>query len=75
MMNCVVKIEWNDPTIAVPAFLTIAIMPLTYSISYGIAAGLISYVLIKIFTGKVKEISVVTWVLSVLFLLMFFITN
>ncbi len=75
MMNCVTKIEWNDPTIAVPAFLTIAIMPLTYSISYGIAAGLISYVLIKIFTGKVKEVKAFTWVITVLFLLTFFITH
>ncbi|MCD8040220.1 MAG: NCS2 family permease [Clostridia bacterium] len=75
MMTCVTKVDWTDPSVAVPAFLTIAIMPLTYSISYGIAAGLISYVLIKVFTGKIKEVKVFTWVIAVLFLLTFFITN
>lgn len=40
-----------------PAFLTIAIMPLTYNISYGIAFGLISYVFVKLFSGRVKDIS------------------
>ncbi|MCD7728816.1 MAG: NCS2 family permease [Clostridia bacterium] len=75
MMSCVVKIDWTDPTIAVPAFLTIAVMPLTYSISYGIAAGLISYVIIKVISGKIKEIKLFTWIITVLFLLTFFITN
>ena len=47
MMGAVLKIEWNDPAIALPAFLTISFMPFTYNISYGIAFGLISYIFLK----------------------------
>lgn len=75
MMGGVTEIEWHDPAQAVPAFLTIAMMPLTYSISYGIAFGFISYVVIKLFTGKVKEIHPITAVLAVLFLLNFLLVN
>lgn len=75
MMSCVKDIDWMDPAIAVPAFLTLAMMPFTYNISYGIAFGLISYVLIKIFTGKIKEIKVATWIITLLFLVMFFLTH
>ena len=52
-----------------------AIMPFTYNISYGIAFGLISYVLIRIFTGKIREVKVGTWVITILFLLMLFLTH
>ena len=75
MMSNVRKIDWNDPSVAVPAFLTIAFMPLTYNISYGIAFGLIAYVLIKLFSGKVKEINVATWVITLLFAVMFFVAR
>ncbi len=75
MMGAVLKIEWNDPAIALPAFLTISFMPFTYNISYGIAFGLISYILLKLFTGKEKEINVGTWVIGVLFAVMFFVTH
>ena len=75
MINGVKKIEWTDPEIAVPAFLTLAMMPFTYNISYGIAFGLISYIIIKLFTGKVKEITAGTWIIGILFLLMFFLTH
>ena len=68
-------IDWDDPAAAVPGFMTVAFMPLTYNISYGIAFGLISYVFIKIFTGKIKEINVGTWVITILFALMFFLTR
>ena len=70
MMGAVLKIEWNDPAIALPAFLTIS-----YNISYGIAFGLISYIFLKLFTGKAKEINVGTWVIGVLFAVMFFVTH
>ena len=50
-------------------------MPFTYNISYGIAFGLISYIIIKLFTGKVKEITAGTWIIGILFLLMFFLTH
>ena len=75
MMANVKSIAWDDPADAVVGFLTIAIMPLTYNISYGIAFGLISYVFIKIFTGKIKEVNVGTWVITILFALMFFLTH
>ena len=57
MMSNVRSIDWDDPAAAVPGFMTVAFMPLTYNISYGIAFGLISYVFIKIFTGKIKEVN------------------
>ena len=75
MMANVKSIAWDDPADAVVGFLTIAIMPLTYNISYGIAFGLISYVFIKIFTGKIKEVNAGTWVITILFALMFFLTR
>ena len=75
MINGVKKIEWTDPEIAVPAFLTLAMMPFTYNISYGIAFGLISYIVIKLFTGNVKQINAGTWTIGILFLLMFFLTH
>ena len=75
MIGCVKDIEWSDVSVAVPAFLTMAIMPFTYNISYGIAFGLISYVVIRLFSGKVKEIKIGTWVITLLFLAMFFLTH
>ena len=75
MMACVKDIDWHSIDVAVPAFLTMAMMPFSYNISYGIAFGLISYVVIKLCTGKVKEIKVGTWVITVLFLAMLFLTH
>lgn len=75
MMGGVRDIDWHDPAEALPAFLTLVMMPFTYNISYGIAFGLISYVLVKLFTGKVKEINIGTWIITVLFAAMFFLTH
>jgi len=75
MIGCVKDIDWNDPTIALPAFLTITMMPFTYNISYGIAFGLIAYIATKLFTGKAKEVHAGTWVIAILFALMFFLTH
>ena len=75
MMSCVVNIDWKNTAIAVPAFMTIAMMAFTYNISYGIAFGLISYIFINLFTGKVKEIKVFTWIIGILFTVMFFFTH
>ena len=75
MLACVKEIEWDDAAVAVPAFFTITMMPFTYNISYGIAFGLISYVIMKTATGKVKEVKLGTWVISVLFAIMFFLTH
>ncbi len=75
MMNCVKNLDWLQPAVAVPSFLTIAMMPFTYSISYGIAFGLISYLFINLFSGKIKEIKIGTWVITILFAVMFFMTH
>lgn len=75
MMSSVKNIDWESPANALPAFLTIAVMAFGFSISFGIGVGLISCVLIKICTGKIKEISIVTWVITALFIAMFLLTN
>lgn len=75
MMNNVREIEWTDPAVALPAFLTIAMMPFTYNISFGIGFGLLAHVAIKVFTGKAKEISLATYVLTAIFLAMFLFTH
>ncbi len=75
MMNNVRDIEWSDPAIALPSFLTIAMMPFTYNISFGIGFGLLAHVIIKVCTGKAKEVSVATYVLTVIFLAMFLLTH
>ncbi len=75
MIGGVKDVDWSDPATAVPAFMTIVMMPLTYNISYGIAFGLLSYIVIKLFTGKAKEIHVGTWVIGILFTVMFFVSR
>mgnify|MGYP002795722430 CR=1 FL=1 len=75
MMSGVKNIAWDDPAKALPGFLTIAVMVFTYNISYGIAFGLISCVIIKVFSGKIKELSVSTWIIAILFTLTFFLTH
>lgn len=71
MMGAVVKINFEDVTEAIPAFLAIVMMPYTYSIAEGIVFGMLSYVLLKVFTGRYKEISPVMYVLAVLFVMSF----
>ncbi|MEO0206856.1 MAG: NCS2 family permease, partial [candidate division WOR-3 bacterium] len=71
MMESVIKIDFSDYSEAVPAFITIASMPFTYSISNGISLGFLSYVLIKLFSGKGKEVSVIMYILAIFFLLFF----
>lgn len=73
MMSPILKINFEDFTEAIPAFITIIIMPLTYSIAEGIVFGMLSYVLLKLLTGKIKDVSVVMIVLAALFILKFFI--
>ena len=75
MMNCARSIDWLKTEEAVPAFLTLAMMPMTYNISYGIAFGVISYVLISVFTGKAGKVKAGTWVIAALFTVMFFVTH
>ncbi|MGP1432207.1 MAG: NCS2 family permease [Treponema sp.] len=69
MLGAAGEIDFKDPTEGIPAFLTIAMMPFTYSIAEGIVFGILSYVILKAGTGKFKQIPVVTWILFVVFIL------
>ena len=69
MMPSVKTIHWEDYCKSIPAFLTIILMPLAYSISDGILIGVITYVLTHAIAGRFKEISIPMWVLAVLFIL------
>lgn len=71
MIEPIKEIDLHDFTEAIPAFLTIIIMPFAYSISDGIVFGVISYIVLKLFTGKRKEISLTTVILGLIFLLKF----
>jgi len=71
MMQQVRGIDWEDLEIAIPAFLTIVLMPFTYSISVGIGAGFIAFVLIKVVRGKLAEVHTLMWVVAGLFVLYF----
>ena len=71
MMSPINKIDLEDFTESVPAFLTIIMMPLTFSIADGIVFGMVSYTALKIFTGKVKDVSAIMIVLSILFVIKF----
>jgi AGZA family xanthine/uracil permease-like MFS transporter len=73
MMGAVTKIDFNDITEAIPAFLAIVLMPYSYSIAEGIVFGMLSYVLLKVLTGQYKSISTVMYVLSVLFIVSFLV--
>ncbi len=71
MMQQVKGIDWDDLEIAIPAFLTIVLMPFTYSITAGIGAGFLAFVLIKLRPRQVGEVHVLMWVISALFVVYF----
>jgi AGZA family xanthine/uracil permease-like MFS transporter len=71
MVSGVRKIEWQDPTEALPAFLVILGMPLTYNIANGFALGFVSYPLMKLAAGRGREVSPLVYGLGVIFLLYF----
>jgi AGZA family xanthine/uracil permease-like MFS transporter len=71
MMKPVATIDFEDPTEGIPAFLAIVMMPFAYSIADGIVYGVLSYVILKTVTGKFKDVTVVTWILFVVFVLRF----
>jgi AGZA family xanthine/uracil permease-like MFS transporter len=71
MVTSLRTIDWTDYEIAIPAFLTLVIMPFTFSISNGIGAGVISYVLIKVVRGKARDIHPLLWGVALLFLVYF----
>lgn len=69
MLSPVKKLNLDDFTEAIPAFLTIILMPLTYSIANGIIFGLLSYVILKMITGKFKDLSLLMYILAILFVI------
>ena len=69
MLSAAAEIDFKDPTEGIPAFLTIVMMPFTYSIAEGIVYGILSFVVLKAATGKFKQIPIITWVLFIIFLL------
>ncbi|KGN42057.1 NCS2 family permease [Knoellia aerolata] len=71
MMQQVKDIDWDDVEIAIPAFLTIVLMPFTYSITAGIGAGFVAYVLIKVVRGKAAAVHGLMWLVAGLFVLYF----
>ncbi|WP_132244746.1 NCS2 family permease [Marinisporobacter balticus] len=71
MMSPIKKIDLDDFTEAIPAFLTIIMMPLAYSIAEGITFGILAYVFLKMLTGRTKELSIPMYILAILFILKF----
>ncbi len=71
MLGGVARIEWGDPAIAVPAFLTLVAIPLTYSIATGLSLGLIAFAALEVLTGKARRKHWMLYALAVLFVLRF----
>lgn len=75
MMSPVKDIDWNNHLEAIPAFFTIIMMPLTYSIAEGIAFGMTSYVLLHLLTGKGKKVAILSYIITAFFILDFFLKS
>ncbi|MFO8041605.1 MAG: NCS2 family permease [Alkalispirochaeta sp.] len=73
MASPVKELDFTDYTEAIPAFLTFIMMPLTYSISEGIVFGVLSYIILKLFTGQGKQVPALTYIVGVFFLISFFV--
>lgn len=73
MISPIMKINLSDSTESIPAFFTIIMMPLTYSIAEGIVFGMLLYVILKLLTGRFKEIKPIMYIIVILFMIKFFI--
>ncbi|WP_405666220.1 NCS2 family permease [Streptomyces sp. NBC_01166] len=71
MMQNARHVDWADRSVAVPVFLTVVLMPFTYTITTGVAAGVISYSAIKLAQGRAREVGVFMWVLTLVFIVYF----
>jgi AGZA family xanthine/uracil permease-like MFS transporter len=71
MMSTVTEIKWSDPLIAVPAFLTMITIPLTFSIANGLAFGFSAYTLLKVLRGQWREVNWMVYALTLLFIVRF----
>ena len=69
MAESIARVKWTDFTEALPAFVTMLAMPLTFSIATGLSLGLISYTLVKVGAGRFREVSPLLWILTMLFIL------
>lgn len=69
MLEPIRELELDDLTEALPAFLTMIMMPFTYSIAHGLIWGILSFVILKLCTGRIREVQVTTWVLALLFVI------
>ncbi|RHW52301.1 NCS2 family permease [Bombilactobacillus bombi] len=75
MASSLSKIDWNKFEVALPAFLVIIGMPLTYNICYGIAFGMLTYPILMTAAGRRKEVNYITWILFFIFILLLYILN
>ena len=75
MMSSVKEIDWHDPAVGACCLMTVLGMPLTYSISNGIGLGIITYVVVKAVTGKIKDVKLFTYIIAAIFLLKFFVVG
>lgn len=73
MISPIMKIDLDDFTESIPAFFTIIMMPLTYSIAEGIVFGMLSFVILKLLTGRYKEVKPIMYIIAILFLIKFYI--
>jgi len=73
MLTPIVKVNFDDMTESIPVFLTVIMMPLTYSIAEGIVFGMLSYVALKVLTGRHKEVTMVSYIIALFFILKFII--
>jgi AGZA family xanthine/uracil permease-like MFS transporter len=73
MLANVTAVDWDDITHSVPAGLTILVMPFTYSIAYGIAAGIVSYPIVKVAVGEYDDVALGQWLLAVAFVGYFYV--
>jgi adenine/guanine/hypoxanthine permease len=71
MMTQIRHIDFTDYEIGIPAFLTLALMPFTYSIATGIGAGFVSWTVIQIFVGKARQVGWLMWVISIAYVVYF----
>lgn len=73
MLSQIRNVEWSDPAVGVPVFLTVVLIPLTYSITNGIGAGFVSYTLLMAATGRARKVHPLLWVVATVFVLYFFL--
>ena len=73
MLSPILKIDLDDYTESIPAFLTIIMMPLCFSIAEGIVFGFLSFILLKVLTGKHKDVSIIMYIIGIFFIVKFFI--